>query len=570
MHTADSDSMFALLRTLISQVFIVILIGCVVSVSAHHFVAWIKTFELLKTKESSLDIDFSLNVDFFAAGLLIIAFLIVQLIRKLMKINKWETPAEIIFCSQNRQHNISSKNSFWTVVASFVSLSGGVPLGQYGPLVHLGGVLGIAANKFYKSVWLSRDVMIGCGVAAAISAGFHAPIAGIIFAHEAVLRHFSGRALALISVASIAAHSLNSIFFENTVLFKITNAPPFDGIIVGIILIAGCAFGTSAIVIIKSLFFVNKFVGRSRSVYRLVAFFGLIYLVFLSQTFPAALGLGVGVINDLLTGSDSLGVLAVLFAAKFIAVILAANIGFSGGFVGPALFLGAVLGALSAKVAGVLGFSYLTVILIISGASAVAATVFGSPLAMIILVFELTYSYELTLLVMISIVVSSLVFHLFYGHSLFDLQLLQRGIDLTRGKIFLELENKKIEDLSNNNYLVFLPETSAKTIASEMLKNETTEAYCVAKNGCFIGKISISAALYKGEKTALQIAEKDCVKFYEGQSVNDAMLIAEDFIGEAIPVIERHKKCIIGVVSESELFKAYSNISKDVRSIETS
>ena len=41
-------------------------------------------------------------------------------------------------------------------------------------------------------------MFIGCGVAAAIAAGFHAPIAGVVFAHEAVLRHFSFRALTLL------------------------------------------------------------------------------------------------------------------------------------------------------------------------------------------------------------------------------------------------------------------------------------------------------------------------------------------------------------------------------------
>ena len=38
---------------------------------------------------------------------------------------------------------------------------------------------------------IQHDIIIGSGVAAAISAGFGAPIAGIIFAHEVVLRHFS-------------------------------------------------------------------------------------------------------------------------------------------------------------------------------------------------------------------------------------------------------------------------------------------------------------------------------------------------------------------------------------------
>jgi CIC family chloride channel protein len=51
--------------------------------------------------------------------------------------------------------------------------------------------------------------------------------------------------------------------------------------------------------------------------------------------------------------------------------------------------------------------------------------------------------------------------------------------------------------------------------------------------------------------------------------MNDAMEIAKDFIGEAIPVINHQNQRLVGVVSEADLFKAYSNITQEVREIET-
>ena len=108
--------------------------------------------------------------------------------------------------------------------------------------------------------------------------------------------------------------------------------------------------------------------------------------------------------------------------------------------------------------------------LVVSGSAAVAGTVFGAPLAMVILVLELTNSYDLTIATMLSIVVASLVFHLFYGHSLFDLQLLGRGIDLSKGKVFLELESKKLADLAQKDFLAFLPDENGKKILDKMRK----------------------------------------------------------------------------------------------------
>ena len=106
--------------------------------------------------------------------------------------------------------------------------------------------------------------------------------------------------------------------------------------------------------------------------------------------------------------------------------------------------------ALLGHVVSFLGISTLTTMLVVSGSAAVAGTVFGAPIAMVLLVLELTYSYDLALAAMLSIVVSSLICHLFFGHSLFDLQLLNRGIDLAKGRVFLELETIRMSELASS------------------------------------------------------------------------------------------------------------------------
>ncbi len=270
-------------------------------------------------------------------------------------------------------------------------------------------------------------MIIGCGVAAAIAAGFNAPIAAIIFAHEAVLRHFSARALALISIASVSASAINQSLFKPSVIFVLPTDITINPEMVAVSLMAGVGFGISAILIIRLLFLVNKFASQSQRTFRFLAFFGLIYLLISSQILPEALGLGMGIINDLFSNVETAQMLVILLIAKLSAVILSATIGFSGGFVGPALFIGAVLGALLGHLAMAFGMMSLTTLLVVSGLAAVAGTVFGAPLAMVMLVLELTHSYDVSLAAMLSIVVSSLIFHLFYGHSLFDLQLLARG-----------------------------------------------------------------------------------------------------------------------------------------------
>lgn len=64
------------------------------------------------------------------------------------------------------------------------------------------------------------------------------------------------------------------------------------------------------------------------------------------------------------------------------------------------------------------------------GAASLAAATLGSPLAAIIIVFEMTGSYEGAVLSMLSVSVACHISRSFVGRSLFDRQLSSRGIML--------------------------------------------------------------------------------------------------------------------------------------------
>ena len=88
-------------------------------------------------------------------------------------------------------------------------------------------------------------MFIGCGVLV-ISAGFHAPIAGIIFAHEAILRHFSTRAIVPITTASISAAWFSINIFDGNALFDLATIQPDLKLILPVVMIFGPIFGLVA------------------------------------------------------------------------------------------------------------------------------------------------------------------------------------------------------------------------------------------------------------------------------------------------------------------------------------
>lgn len=147
-----------------------------------------------------------------------IAALIINSIKSKFKIDRWQGPEDTIFAAHRVDNELDVKIGMASTLVAFVSAAGGASVGQYGPLVHFGATLG-AFIKATLKLRITTDIIIGGGVAAAISAGFNAPLAGIIFAHEAILRHFSMKAITPIALASGTAFAVHNYLWEASTPF---------------------------------------------------------------------------------------------------------------------------------------------------------------------------------------------------------------------------------------------------------------------------------------------------------------------------------------------------------------
>ena len=82
------------------------------------------------------------------------------------------------------------RNGAITAACDALALGLGASVGRYGPAVQLGATVGSFLGRTIGLTRTGLRVLLACGVAAAISASFNAPIAGAIFAHEVIVGHF--------------------------------------------------------------------------------------------------------------------------------------------------------------------------------------------------------------------------------------------------------------------------------------------------------------------------------------------------------------------------------------------
>ena len=232
--------------------FLSAILGVIVSITTNYFVNTVKWFFGLRNESISI---FQLNGFSFAPVLwLFLAVFILYYIRKWCDITRWHGPSDAVYASHRTDNELDLKRGLGSTFAALVSLCGGAPVGQYGPLVNFGASIASFFSQVTRIKLITPEILMSCGVAAAISAGFHAPIAGIIFAHEAILRHFSLRALLPIAVSSTISVAFGNWAFGGTPLFSLKVGAPELMPLLPALFISGFVFGAIALIYMKMIF----------------------------------------------------------------------------------------------------------------------------------------------------------------------------------------------------------------------------------------------------------------------------------------------------------------------------
>jgi CIC family chloride channel protein len=295
----------------------------------------------------------------------------------------------------------------------------------------------------------------------------------------------------------------------------------------------------------------------------------------LALQIPDILGVGDQVMRDMLdSGSNSALDISILLLAKISAAALCLGFGFVGGVFSPSLLIGMLLGSLFGLGIEQL-FPYANIpMYAICGMAAVTSPVIGAPLTTILIVFELTHSYDLTTAVMVSVVFSNVVSYRLFGRSLFDFQLKSRGYDLSHGRDPLILNTLEISSISHPDFLSFTLGLSAEEAIKQLIKARANKAFVLDLEQRFVGNISLSDLLKLtrnlGPSTTLDAAvDTHGLRLSPNTSVWAAMHEVKDFVGEAVPIVDDQSEAMLGIIYETDLIAAYMQTTRELRNEET-
>ncbi|MEM9779795.1 MAG: chloride channel protein, partial [Pseudomonadota bacterium] len=347
--------------------------------------------------------------------------------------------AHVIEGAALTEGRVDTRYGLASSLASLITLSTGGSTGREGPVVHLAAVISSYVAKWIHADGITGRDLLGCAVAAAVSASFNAPIAGALFALEVILRHFAVHAFAPIVIASVAGAVISRLFVGDVTEFMLPVHTLAFYVELPAFMLLGLLCGAVAAVMMWAIFAAEDLGDAVQGSLGIPGWLrpGIAgaMLGTIAIFFPHIIGVGYETTSRALTEGLLIWEAMVFAVVKVIAVAITMAGRMGGGVFSPSLMLGALTGLAF----GLLATSFFPAVsgtsglYAIAGMGAVAAAVLGAPISTSLIIFEMTGDWQAGLAVMVAVSLSTALSTRLVERSFFLTQLERRGVRLAAG-----------------------------------------------------------------------------------------------------------------------------------------
>jgi len=318
----------------------------------------------------------------------------------------------------------------------------------------------------------------------------------------------------------------------------------------------------------RSIGIVNKVARASRIPGRAQPMCGGLLVGLIALYFPQVLGVGYGATDAALKESFALWLVISLVAAKTAAVAISLGSGFGGGVFSPSLFIGAMVGSAFGIIATSafpeVSTGYGTYVLV--GMGAMAGAVLGAPISTIMIVFELTGDYAVTVAVMVAMVIASVITQHVYGRSFFAWQLEQRGLNLRGGREAGLLADLRIMDVMKRNFVAVPPSTHVDELREKLQIAPHGLLFVVNEDGTLHGTITLGDLADAAFDTSMDVLinAADVARTHppvlaRHDNLEAAFTLMESEGEEHVAVVDDHDGMrVVGMLDEVDVILAYN------------
>ena len=323
-------------------------------------------------------------------------------------------------------------------VASAVCIGTGGSVGREGPIVQIGSALASGFGQWVRVPENRMRILVAAGAGGGIAATFNAPITGVFFGVEIILREFSVDAMFTVMLSAMIADAVAIPFLGDKPFLSgfppgIALVHPRNYLLVAVLAVVAALIGLLFKNVLYKVEDLWDAAWKNRPEWARPAIGGIaLGLVLLAL--PQMYGVGYPVMYKAIAGNYALWFLLILAAGKIIACSTTLGIGGSGGVFAPSLFIGVTSGmAFGVTADRIFGpGAGQPALYAVVAMGAVFASAARAPLTSVASVVELTGDFTLTLPVMLAVAIATATSRgLSYG-NIYTTKLLRRGQDLDR------------------------------------------------------------------------------------------------------------------------------------------
>ncbi|WP_330300115.1 chloride channel protein [Streptomyces sp. NBC_00503] len=464
---------------------------------------------------------------------------------------------EVMYAVARQGGRIAPRVAVVKSIASALCIGGGGSVGREGPIVQIGSALGSTAGAVLRMDEERMRLMVACGAAGGIAATFNAPLAGVFFAMELILRDFTARGFGMVAVSAVTASVIGRAALGDERFLDLTPVGVDHVAAYALYVLLGVVAGAVGVLFTKVLYWVEDIcdaVWHGPEWLRPAV--GGLLLGAILLALPEMYGVGYPVLGKAAVGGYAVGFLLVLLVGKIVACSVTIGIGGSGGVFAPSLFVGAMLGSsfgqtMDHLAPGVTG-SAMTYAVI--GMGAVFAGSARAPITAVIIIFELTGEYGIILPLMAAIAVATGVSHALSRDTVYTAKLRRRGVDLDlTGPAAVE-----VRTAMGPPPLPLAPNTPLREAAAAMITAGAGRLPVVDAHGRYEGSVGAQALARALAETPYEDASGEepvqSVREFPptllaGQSLAEALPLLAASDSEGLAVLDEEGRHLLGWIS---------------------
>ncbi len=441
--------------------------------------------------------------------------------------------------------NVPRRASLIKSAAALFAIASGGSIGREGPMVQLAAVVASALGRWRKMTPPQLRLLVACGASAGIASAYNAPIAGSFFVAEIILGTIAMESLGPLVVSAVVATLTVRLLTSAHVLYQV---PRFTEIQsaweMGPYVLLGFIAGAFAPLFLNTLKIAERFFVSLKLPIILRLALGGLAVGTLAVNVPHVAGNGYSVIVEIIKGNMPWAIVLGIFACKWLATMASFGSGAPGGVFTPSLFMGACVGLLFGIA---MNHAFPTAApnptaFALVGMGAFLSAASHAPVMSVIMLFEMTLSYDIILPLLLCSVIAYHTAKSLEGASLYSESLKRKAAaapDPTLGE-------GRVADMMRTKPPVVLSTAHFAEIARMFLNVRVNNLYVVDDAGKFLGVVSlhdIKPYLSEPDLAQLVIARdilrEDFPSVAPDQPLTEALGGFMGIVAERLPVVDR-------------------------------